>query len=424
MMHSLRKRQKRASDNMPSPPILPPLPALRDVSLDWVLKLSVRCERAAPGFMCHHDIPLRPRWQRPPDEQVSLEREEIYDDPQAYRDLVVSGRASAFDLVLAMLCAFGLETIDTAKKPYPRRSNEGSLQAAGSEGGPVKVSLRDGYATESGPVNGGILGLEYADTTGEVSMGALKQLRVAQLLDKPHASSKSRSSRQGVRKGVSVDLLMPERLASQDSNGDPVRVSMRRAGVKRELQRLHCNAWWVSRACLRAIGGGLPHELKEQILEEARRCCHHPLALPCYYAFHVRCTAIGTARDCLPTNWSECTSAHHAVPLQPVPLVRCVAAQGGCYGGNDVDYEPPDMPAGKAAIDEMNTRMSGCQPFWHTHGGLWCLRAPLFRITARSDETSGELVATSYRRLVHKKKDGFEEWADELGGMPWQEGVP
>ena len=201
MMHSLRKRQKRASDNMPSPPILPPLPALRDVSLDWVLKLSVRCERAAPGFMCHHDIPLRPRWQRPPDEQVSLEREEIYDDPQAYRDLVVSGRASAFDLVLAMLCAFGLETIDTAKKPYPRRSNEGSLQAAGSEGGPVKVSLRDGYATESGPVNGGILGLEYADTTGEVSMGALKQLRVAQLLDKPHASSKSRSSRQGVRKG-------------------------------------------------------------------------------------------------------------------------------------------------------------------------------------------------------------------------------
>ena len=95
---------------------------------------------------------------------------------------------------------------------------------------------------------------------------------------------------------------------------------------------------------------------------------------------------------------------------------------GRLHGGNDVDYEPPDMPAGKAAIDEMNTRMSGCQPFWRTHGGLWCLRAPLFRITARSDETSDELVATSYRRLVHKKKDGFEEWADELGGMPWQEG--
>ena len=32
--------------------------------------------------------------------------------------------------------------------------------------------------------------------------------------------------------------------------------------------------------------------------------------------------------------------------------------------------------------------------------------------------TSDELQAKSYRRLVHKK-GGFEKWADELGGNPF-----
>jgi hypothetical protein len=357
---------------------------------------------------------------------VSIERQETY--PEAYRDLVVSGRSTAFDLVLAALCAFGLETIDTARKEYPRRSNEGSLQAAGSEGGPVKVSLYDGYATkESGPVNGGILGLEYADRTGEVSMGTLKQLRIAQLLDKPHVSSKSRSSTQGVRQGVLLQVTVPERLASQDSHGEPQTKSMARAKVRLELQRLHCNAWWVCRACVHATGDGLPAELKERILDEARR--GYQYALPCYYAFHIRCTAIGTARDCLADNWSECVAAAHGLQPPPVPLARCVAAQGGCYGGNRFDYEPPELPVGKTAIDAINTRLSGCRGaggrFWHSHGSLWCLRAPLFRITGgdeTSDETSDKLVATSYRRLVHMTTDGFEKWADELGGMPWREG--
>lgn len=419
MTHSLRKRQKCASDNMPAPPILPPLPDLRDVSLDWVLQLSVHCEWATPGFMSDN-IPLTPRWRRPPEDRMSLQRQETY--PQAYRDLVVRAHSTAFDLVRAVLCAFGLETIDTARKEYPRRSNEGSLQAAGNEGGPVTVSLYDGYVTESGPVNGGILGLEYADRTGEVSMGRLKQLRVAQLLDKPHVSSKSRSSTQGVREGILLQVTVPERVASEDSHGEPQRLLRTRAGVRRELQRLHCNAWWISRACLHATGDGLPHELKERILDEARGCC--ALALPCYYAFHICCSAIGTARDCLAKNWSDGVAAAHGLQPQPVPLARCVAAQGGCYGGNHLDYEPPELPAGKATIDAINTRLSGGigGRFWHSHASLWCLRAPLFRITGSdetSDETSDKLMATSYRRLVRKTKDGFEKWADELGGMPW-----
>ena len=46
------------------------------------------------------------------------------DDNVAYRDLVVAGTASGFDLVKALLCSFGL---DTASERFEPASNQGAL---------------------------------------------------------------------------------------------------------------------------------------------------------------------------------------------------------------------------------------------------------------------------------------------------------
>ena len=57
----------------------------------------------------------------PPGRWHNEEWTERYEDQHiAYRDLMISGRATAHDLAMAVVCAFGLETIDTAANDYQR----------------------------------------------------------------------------------------------------------------------------------------------------------------------------------------------------------------------------------------------------------------------------------------------------------------
>ena len=60
---------------------------------------------------------------------------------------------------------------------------------------------------------------------------------------------------------------------------------------------------------------------------------------------HVRVAAIGRPSDAL-------------FPVQNVPVARCIAARGGCYGGSAIDYDPPDhgRAEGVAAVDALNAR--------------------------------------------------------------------
>ena len=412
-LRTLRKRQKR--ETLPRPAVRPSLPPVRDVDLDWVIQLSVRCEYACPGFL--DDICLGGSTRKL--ELLNTEQQQIKygtADNQVLRDLVMSGRSSAFDLTTAIVCAFGLETMDMASTEFPQRSNSGCLQQAGGgagsvRGGPVSVSLSDGIPGRRGeaPQSGSISGVTYADETGRVSARELKSLYLAQLLDRPRASSSTRHCDEGLRDGVCLSLVVPERMRGGEQDGSPrmrtgrpwtTETFVPRATVRREMQRLRCDLWWMERACFRATGGmGLPSELVERILTAAHDALC--LARQCYYAFHVRVVAIGKAGDSL-------------FPVQNVPLARCVAARGGCYGGTLINYDPPALGEAVhvARMDELNARffpafaLADCRVrlAGREASQMWLLRTPLFRLVedveSEEDVDGKRILATSYRDVL------------------------
>ena len=239
--------------------------------------------------------------------------------PHARRDLVLSGNASAFDLVKAILCAYGL---DDQSKPFVAKNTLDSLHLDGVQRQVLFQDIEATYAyvpeaDASGEASvlggqrsevvwrGPIVGLHAAPESEEflkrqaATAAALKLVKLAQLLDKPLASTPDRPSSAGVRDTISIELVLPQRCA------------------------------FVSRA----FGGAMT-------VAEKR-----------YYAFAVRCEAIGAKSDM-------------ASDFQAM-LPRCVGGAGGCHGGNAVDWdygddvEPQPPSRGRLAIDELNVRLGG-----------------------------------------------------------------
>ena len=270
------------------------LPPLASVDCTVQLQLSVSCEEDSTLGEGAADA-VRADGPRP---------------GRARRDLVLSGNASAFDLVKAILCAYGL---DDQSKPFVAKNTLGSLHLDGVQRQVLLQDVEANYAyvpeanASSSEVvwRGPIVGLHAAPESEEflkrqgATAAALKLVKLAQLLDKPLASTPDRPSSAGVRDTISIELVLPQRCA------------------------------FVSRA----LGGAMTVADKR------------------YYAFAVRCEAIGAKSDM-------------ASDFQAM-LPRCVGGAGGCHGGNAVDWdygddvEPQPPSRGRLAIDELNVRLGG-----------------------------------------------------------------
>lgn len=174
------------------------LAALSEVDTKWHLQLHVRCEGAL---------------------EFETERKEEYvGDAYASRDLIMSGNASAFDLVKAMLLAFGIN-----KEVYNHHNLMGSL-------GLKRIVLRDVLATSSGTNKsvwavGPIAGISRPKKSGGkawsdlVSATDLKKVKLAQLLDKPWYPTDTRSNLQGTRSRIWMLLDVPDRVGFVSSRG-------------------------------------------------------------------------------------------------------------------------------------------------------------------------------------------------------------
>jgi hypothetical protein len=170
--------------------------AVSEVNTGWQHQLHIRCEQAV---------------EMDPDKSVS-ERRHAYDTEEYYRTLVISGNASVFDLIKAMLCAFGINSAE-----YDHRNGFGSL-------GLEDIYLQDVLATQDGTKSvaavGPIPGLSRKalkhpeDKTmlrSTVIASELKKVKVAQLLDKPWFDTPTRSSHAGRRSRVWMLVKTPER---------------------------------------------------------------------------------------------------------------------------------------------------------------------------------------------------------------------
>jgi hypothetical protein len=261
------------------------------VNADSQMQLNVRCQKAHVGFAQKH---LKPK-----PEVSGDEREELGGDG-TYRDLVVSGGASLFDLTKAILLGFGLNISDYDHRPNLGKLvvGQGTLESmvtASSGKGKLDTQnsilvtdvhtrkeevpgLSDGHEVVHGPITG--LHREKQPEFGmdtAVTPADMKKVRLFQLLDKPRYSSDVRSRDQGMRRGLYMYVLLPERFAF----------------------------------CSSVIGGCLTNAVQQT-----------------FYEFSITLEVVGTKQ-------------HMGSSFQ-ARLPRCVGGAGKVHGGNEVDWEYGD----------------------------------------------------------------------------------
>ena len=127
------------------------------------------------------------------------------------RQLVIKGTATAFDLVKAVLCAFGLESNRVRAAPYERQTNQGKLDLGDKNFCTLQDLENDEYE------KGLIKGIRYAKTTygnlPPMTLKELKSVKLVQLLDKPHESTGAEPAN-GIRDDIQLMLTLPDRDAS------------------------------------------------------------------------------------------------------------------------------------------------------------------------------------------------------------------
>ena len=289
------------------------------------------------------------------------------------RDLVFRGTATAFDLVKAVLVAFGLEVEAAKAHPFECQSNQGALHlhenamgmydvwdnktafipgvryggreidedqpGPGAEEGdnqePKEIA---GDPTAAQPPPKKRRGRRATRLPGTTPLGELKRFKIVQLLDKPVVTTGIERPG-GVRADIALDLLIPRR----------------------------------------------PPHASELTGARPPPCCGPTegfVAERTAYFFRVRLGAMGCRYHLLSS-------------FQESMAVRCVEARGGAYGGSHIDYVPGDdeldTPEGAAEVDLINLRynagrqvrglLSGTgdpdTDFYQV--GRW-MRAPLFNI--------------------------------------------
>lgn len=295
---------------------------LSEVDPKWQYQLHVRCENAKVGYLTKSET----------------HTEEYNNGSYAYRDLVMSGNASGFDLVKTLLCAFGL-----SDAPFNHANGLGSLNVG------HRNSWDDKMCNDNSMMLFDLL-LKYeestrkiaASTTGEVIRGLhvprlpanrvapsvtaaqLKSVKLCQLLDKPMYSSSARSRDAGVRTAIFLCVSKPERAA------------------------------FVSH-----MGGAVERVAQAQ------------------FGFAVTLEVIGTKE-------------HMASSFQ-ARFPRCVGGAGKVHGGNEIDSDDDDEE-----VDELNCTFNNGRHVAGLMGGsgdpdedVWCirnwLRMPLFDV----DEDEG-----------------------------------
>mmetsp|Transcript_38588 Transcript_38588/g.73925 ORF Transcript_38588/g.73925 Transcript_38588/m.73925 type:complete len:300 (+) Transcript_38588:526-1425(+) len=227
-----------------------------------------------------------------------------------FRDLVVSGGASAFDLVRSVLAAFGLEGRAVGEEPWAASGR--SAKAGWSTLGLLDniLVLQDVVSTDKAFATAPIEGLKYRDTEMLlVGLQELKRVHTAQLLDRPWVDTATRVHSQGTRREISLQMMLPEREPPS------------------------------------------PNSTASRLFAPSE---------PCWYAFRLRSIAIGTKHDTL-------ASAQSVLP-------RCVGGQGAVYAGNVVTYgfrpaqddatlngDGNDRSSGYKQVDDLNRRLGGAR---------------------------------------------------------------
>ena len=176
---------------------LPPLPSAESVDAKGIqLQLIVQCEWAQLGGKEKEaygpGVPHSPDYSK---------------QANAIRKLVVAGHSTAFDLVKAILCAFGL---DTQSASFSAGPNMGALHLVGSDERKPYIMLLD--ATEANDLIPGVehrgkVGIETATTR------SLKRVKVAQLLDRPVVTTAARKANQGARNRILLQCCLKPRPA-------------------------------------------------------------------------------------------------------------------------------------------------------------------------------------------------------------------
>lgn len=287
----------------------------------WQYQLHVRCEKALIGFLSK-------------DEHRT---DDYINESFAYRDLIMSANASAFDLVKTMLCAFGL-----SDSPFNHANGLGSLDVGHRYSRNAKMCsdnsmmLHDVQVTfdeRTGKVaavmtDNLIHGLHVPSlpdkrVANSVTAAQLKSVKLCQLLDKPAYSTPARSRDAGVRTAIYLNIIKPERVAHVSPAGG------------------------VAETAAQALFG-----------------------------FAVTLEAIGTKE-------------HMASDFQ-ARFPRCVGGAGKVHGGNEFDDDDDDQ------LDDLNCTFNNGRQVQGLIGGsgdpeedVWCirkwLRMPLFDV----DEDTG-----------------------------------
>ena len=175
---------------------------LSEVNPKWQYQLHVRCEWAKVGFLSSE----------------GEQRTESYNKESfAYRDLIMSGNASAFDLTKTLLCAFGL-----SDSPF-NHANDNSMLLLDVQ---LTVDEKTGKAKHM-LANDMIRGLHVPNlpdkrVSHSVTAAQLKSVKLCQLLDKPLHSTTARSRDTGVRSAIFLNVMKPERVATVSRAGGAV----------------------------------------------------------------------------------------------------------------------------------------------------------------------------------------------------------
>jgi hypothetical protein len=264
------------------------------------------------------------------------------EDTRPTRDIVVGAGMSLHDLTRTVMCSFGLSDIFT-----PGGKLEVNKDCFGVAFNDWVKFEKDGRA-EWQEVRGGVNGLpqkkkKHIKLLPEVSMGTLKATRIAQVLDKPMASSAARSNDEGTRSIIGLGLQTIERTT-------------------------FCSQW----------GGGM--------LSAAQ---------PCLYHFSIQLKAVGTKEDMVSGFQSSL----------PRCILGAGKVYGGNTIDYQFRTEQ-DTEESRQQIDELNCNFVGKRNirggvFMMQAGGMpdgyairgW-QRVPLFEVFTDED---GESVAESYR---------------------------
>ena len=319
--------------------------------------------------VCEHEFVCTPFTSKTSVEekilQLEAERRVLLDASllKKYRDLAMQGSDSIFDVIKATLCAFGLECDSSRNHPYVHKSNEGPLVPRQAHVCVFDVNCSAGSTQR----NGRIPGLRYIMHDGwNNNLSDLKRLSLAQLLDRPAASSTTRRSYEGTRQRLALHVQLPDRFTSGSTEqARPAASSSGRESMTAasEVRRLRAVAWWVDAACSRLVGAGLG-EIQAVLF---RVCCDQAsVAQGCKYYFGLMSTAIGDRRFHPELGYSMWSHR----PLNDTThttLPRCVGGEGGVYGGLTLDY-PSGGVASSFAIYRLNERFAAGREFTQLFG--------------------------------------------------------